>query len=350
MDNMALNMLTFSVNDVEFTGEQVVQLAVDSYKGIPTQYSADMTNDTLRKALIVANNGKDHLDKRDLRDGKCGAVFAIIEEIITKTVIDGLQGNEFFMNMVEYRNLALGDTNEFYTPDDSYFRIAEISRGNTGIRRQRLNGGTHFTVGVKTYGAKIYEEIDRVLSGRVSLNDMIARVGDSIKKEQYEEIFKAWTAITTPTGGGNVYIPATGSYSESALLELCEHVEVNNDTTPIIMGTREALRKVTTAVVSEEAKKDLYNIGYYGNFNGIPMVRIKQIHKHNTNDFLLPNNQLYIVGADVKPIKYVTEGNSFIDTRSNADNADLTQEYLITYNAGISVILPDKKIGVYTMS
>lgn len=347
---MSLNTLKFSANGVEFTGAQVVQLAVDSYKGIPTQYSADVTSATLRQALIAANNGKDHIDKRDIRDGKCGAVFAIVEEVITKTVIDGLQGNEFFMNMVEYKNLALGDKNEFYVPDDTLFKVAEIARGTQGIRAQRLTGGSSFSVDIKTYGVKIYEEIDRVLSGRVGFTEMINRVGQSIAKQQYEEIFKTWTSLTTPTVSGSTYMPATGSYSEGALLELCEHVEVNNDATPVIMGTREALRQVKTAEVSDEAKSDLYNIGYYGNFNGIPMIRIKQIHKTNTDEFLLPNKQLYVIGTSTKPIKYVTEGNSFINTRSTYDNADYTSEYMVTYNAGVSIILPDKRIGVYTMS
>lgn len=331
------------------TRNDIVRLAVDTWNGRPSGgYSLDQSNDALRKALIAANGGKDYLDKHDIRDGKCGEVFAIIEETIVKTVIDGIQGNEFFMNMVEYKNLALGDTNEFFVPDDSLFYVSDVARGTQGLRRQRLNGGSKFSVNMSTYGVKIYEELDRTLSGRASLTDMITKVGKSIEKKQYEDIFKKWTAIVN--NAGTTYIPLAGSYSEEYLLELCEHVEVNNGMTPVIMGTRSALRKVETAVVSDSAKESMYNIGYYGNFNGIPMVRINQIHATNTDDFILPNNQLYIIGVNTKPIKYVNEGTALIVPPTYGRNADFSEDYLFINNAGIEVILPDKRFGVYTMS
>lgn len=331
------------------TVNDIVKLAVDTYNGTPAgQYSLDESHEVVYSAIVAANNGKKYLDRKDIRDGKCGELFAIIEETIVKTVIDGLQGNEFFMNMVEYKNLALGDTNEFYIPDDSLFYVDEVARGTQGLRRQRLGGGNRISVNMKTYGVKVYEELDRMLSGRADLNNIIDRVGRSIVKKQYDDIFTAWTGLVN--NSGSTYIPASGSYSEVVLLELCEHVEVNNGQTPVIMGTRAALRKVTTATVSETAKEDMYNMGYYGNFNGIPMVRINQIHKTNTDSFLLPDNQLYIIGINTKPIKYVNEGEALIVPPTYGMNADFSEDYLFVNNAGIQVIIPDKKFAVYTMS
>lgn len=328
---------------------EIVRLAIDTYNGKPAgNYSLDESADVVRKAIIDANNGKTYLDKRDVRDGKCGALFAIIEETITKTVIDGIQGNEFFFNMVEYKNLKLGDTNEFFVPDDSLFYVDDVARGTRGIRRQRLNGGTRFNVNMKTYGVKVYEELDRMLSGRADLNSLIDKVGRSILKKQYDDIFTAWTSIVN--NSGSTYIPATGSYDEGALLELCEHVQANNGQMPVIMGTLSALRRVETAIVSESAKEDMYNMGYYGHFNGIPMIRINQIHATNTDNFMLPNNQLYIIGVDTKPIKYVNEGESLIVPPTFGMNADFSEDYLFINNAGIQVIIPDKKFAVYTMS
>lgn len=331
------------------TTNEIVRLAVDVYKGKPTgKYSADQSADVVHKAILAANGGKNYLDKRDVRDGKCSELFAIIEETITKTVIDGLQGNEFFMNMVEYKNLKLGDTNEFYIPDDSLFYVEEVARGIQGIRRQRMNGGTRFSVSMKTYGVKVYEELDRMLSGRTDLNAMIDKVGQSILKKQYDDIFKAWTGIVS--NSGTTYIPTAGSYSEAALLELCEHVETNNGQAPVIMGTRSALRKITTSVIADSAKEDMYKMGYYGSFNGIPMIRINQIHEVNTDNFILPDNQVYIIGVNTKPIKYVNEGEALIVPPTFGMNADFSEDYLFVNNAGIQVVIPDKKFGVYTMS
>lgn len=331
------------------TTKDLVQVAVDAYKGTPAGgYSVEQSMDAIRNGLVAANNGKDYLDYRDVRDGKCNGLFAIIEEILTRTVIDGLQGNEFFMNLVDYRNLADGDKNEFYTPDNSYFKVATIARGTQGIRRQRLNGGTSFSVDTKTYAVKIYEELDRVLAGRVIFNDMITRVGASLTKQQYDDIYKVWADMVT--ANGSTYFPTKGDYDEESFLELCEHVEANNGVAPVIMGTRAALRKITTAVVSNSAKEDMYNLGYYGRVNGYDMVRIKQQHKTNTDEFIFPDNKIFIVGADIKPIKYVNEGQSLIIAKTPEMNEDLTQEYFIANKAGVSVALADKKMGVYTFS
>lgn len=335
------------------TNKDIVRLALDTYAGKPSGgYSVDQSNEVLRQALITANNGKDYIDKKDVRDGKCGDTFAIIEEVITKTVIDGLQGNEFFMDFVEFKNLALGDKNEFYYPDDSLFYVNAVARGTQGLRRQRLNGGRKFSVDITNYGVKVYEELDRTLSGRASLTDMITRVGESIKKKQYDDIFAKWTAMVTPTAGGTTYIPVAGTYNEEALLTLCEHVEVNTGAVPVIMGTRAALRKCTTAIVSDSAKESMYNIGYYGRFNGIPMVRINQVHATNTSNFLLPDNQLYVIGVTngYKPIKYVNEGESLIVPPTFAMNGDFSEDYLFINKAGIEIVLPDKQFGVYTIS
>ena len=64
----------------------------------------------LRKALVEANGGSTKLDIKALRDGSCSKVFAIVEELVNVISEEGLKGDEFFMNMVEDRNLALGDT------------------------------------------------------------------------------------------------------------------------------------------------------------------------------------------------------------------------------------------------
>lgn len=327
----------------------IAKLALDIYNGKPTgTYSADQANDVLLKALVDANGGKTSIDYRDMRDGKCGALFAIIEEVLSNSVENGLQGNEFFFNFVETKNLKLGDKNEFYVPDDYLLPVSEVAAGTVNIRRQRLNGGTPFTVPMKRYGIKVYEEMDRVVSGRVDFNHFIDVATRSLTKARYDDIYASLTGIVA--GSDAPYIPAAGSYDEATLLELCEHVEVNNGVAPVIMGTRSALRKITTATVAEVAKEDMYNMGYYGMFNGYKMMRINQIHKADNKTFLLPNNVVYVVGADNKFIKYVTEGDTLVKYTAAIDNADLTEEWLAIQKAGSTVAIGDKKIGVYTMS
>lgn len=70
----------------------VVRLAVDGYKGSVEKYSVKQSQDTVRQALIEANNGKTYLDYKDIRDNKCPGLFALIEQILDATTVEGLQG------------------------------------------------------------------------------------------------------------------------------------------------------------------------------------------------------------------------------------------------------------------
>lgn len=70
----------------------IVKLAVDTYKGNVEKYSTKESLDTLHNALVAANNGKTYLDYKDIRDGKCAGLFTLIEEVLSRTVVEGLQG------------------------------------------------------------------------------------------------------------------------------------------------------------------------------------------------------------------------------------------------------------------
>ena len=81
----------------------LVKIAVNAYKGKQYgNYSAADSMDVLRNALIEANNGKTSLDYRDIRDGKCAGLFSIMEEIITKTVLEGLPESSTIFQFVEF--------------------------------------------------------------------------------------------------------------------------------------------------------------------------------------------------------------------------------------------------------
>ena len=70
----------------------IVRLAVDSYRGNVTKYSVGDSMELLRKALVEANNGSTKLNYKAIRDGKCPELFALVETILSKTVVEGLKG------------------------------------------------------------------------------------------------------------------------------------------------------------------------------------------------------------------------------------------------------------------
>lgn len=336
----------------------IVKLAVDLYHGTPEQYSVDDGNQTLREALIAANNGSTKMDYRAIRDGKCNGLFAIIEEILDNTVIEGLTGNEFFNNYVDYRNLALGDQNLFLVDDDLLFEVAKVADGTQGIRRQRLEGGTEISINTTMHMIRIYEELNRVLSGRVDFNKMIGKVSESFQREILNEIYDLWVASTTPaavTGGAAmgsaVYFPAAGSYSEDALLDLIAHVEAATGKEATLTGTKKALRNLRESIQSDGAKDELHNYGYYGKFYGTPCVALPQRHKVGSTGFILNDKVINVVAGDSKPIKFVYEGDPIIIPGDPLQNADLTQEYVYGQKYGCGLVLAGNAgFGCYTMT
>jgi len=322
----------------------LIKLAIDGYKGhVAGEYSVADSQETLRKALIEANNGLDHFDYKMWRDGKCAGMFSIIEELITKISEDGLKGDEFFTNFIEDRNLALGDSPRFHIVKECYYAVAEIAEGTQGVRRQRIESGEDITVNTQLHAVKIYEEMNRVLAGRVDFNSLVDMVGKSFTKYDLDSAYAAWVGMFSKISAPYI---VTGSFDEDKLLDLVEHVEAATGETAIIVGTRKALRKITTAVLSDTAKDDIYALGHMGRFNGTEMVAMKQRHASGTTDFILDDNTVYVFAGDSKPIKRVTEGEVTMILGNPQDKADMSQEFLMMKRTGVAVVL-NKEFGAY---
>lgn len=325
----------------------IIQVAVDAYHGNTVKYSTQDSMELLQKALIEANNGSTKLDYKAIRDGKCTGLFALVEEILARTVVDGLQGDEFFNKFVDFRNLALGDENVFDVEDVNYFTVAKAADGTQGIRRQRLGGSTQVEVKTELRVVKIYEELNRVLAGRVDFNKMIQKVGESFRQQLLNDIYALWMGATAADLGGNTYFPAAGAYDEATLLTLIEHVEAAaGGKKATIIGTKAALRPLAPAVQGEASKSDLYNMGYYGKFYGSDVVCVPQRHKLGSTAFVYNDKMLTIVAGEDKPIKCVHEGDATIIMGALDKNADLTQDYLYAEKYGLGLILAGGNAGI----
>lgn len=325
----------------------LIKLAVDGYKGhVAGDYSVNDTQEALRKALVEANGGSTKLDIKAIRDGRCNGVFTIIEELVNVIHEEGLKGDEFFMNMVEDRNLSLGDTNKFHIERECLFAVADIAEGTQGVRRQRIEAGQDITINTQLRAIKIYEELNRVLAGRIDFNKFVDLVGKSFTKQELDATYDAFVGMFKKL---KAPYTETGSFDEDKLLELIDHVEASTGETAVIVGTRKALRKIKTAVVSDSAKEEMYAMGHFGRFNGTELVAVKQRHKSGTDDFILDDNVLYVFAGDTKPIKRVTEGDVTMLMGTPMNNADMSQEFLMMKRTGIAVIF-DRDFGVYNLS
>lgn len=327
--------------------KDIVKLAVDTYKGNVEKYSESQAQDVLRQALIEVNNGKTTLDYKDIRDGKCNGLFSLIEEILSNTIIEGLQGDEYFNALVDFRNVAEGDQNVFVVEDSNLFVVADAADGTQGIRRQRLGGATEAAIPTSLKLVRIYEELNRVLSGRVDFNQFIDKVADSFRQRMLNDIYALWSGATAAQLGGVAFFPTAGAYDEDDLLEVISHVEAAAGGKPAtIIGTKKGLRNLKESIQSDGAKDELHNYGYYGKFYGTPCVATPQRHKIGTTEFVLDDDVLTIIAGDDKPLKVVYEGDPIVLMGDPMSNADFTQEYLYGEKYGMGIVLAGKNSGI----
>lgn len=327
--------------------KDIVKVAVDAYHGNVEQYSVGQSMELLQKALVEANGGSTTLNYKNIRDGKCSGLFTLVEEVLKRTAVEGLQGDEYFNALVDFRNLAEGDKNLFLVEDSNLFIVSEAADGTQGIRRQRLGGVQEVSIPTSLKTVRIYEELNRVLSGRVDFNHFINKVSESFRQKLLNDVYTLWSGASANTFGGSVYFPTAGAYDEDELLDLISHVEAAAGGKPAtIIGTKKSVRNLTPSIQSDGAKDDLYNLGYYGKFYGTPVIVAPQRHKVGTTSFTLADDVLTIMAGDDKPIKCVYEGDPIVLMGDPMSNGDMTQEYLYCEKYGMGIVLAGNNAGI----
>lgn len=326
---------------------QVLSTAIDAVKGNIENYSARETSDSLRKAFIDLNGGSNKINLKNFYRGN--ELFELVEELIPAIIDEGFRANDVAMSLVDYRNFADGDSQEFYLEGNAPFSVAKVAPGISGVRRQRLLGGEIVKVETAPRYVKVYDELGRFLAGQVDFGTLVDKVADAFSKQVMSDAYAALEGITAATAGFNSDSVKTGSYSEATLLALVEYVEAKTGKPAKILGCRSALRKVTTAITGDETKSDMYNLGHYGKFNGTEMICLRQAYKPGTDTAAISDSKLYVVAGDEKVIKVVNEGSGYIGERGPEYNDDMTKEYVYIQSYGVAAVAGEV-MGVYTLS
>lgn len=326
----------------------IIKLGVDICKNqVNTEFASKNRDEQLevfRKALIEANGGKDKLSYKSMRNNI--ELFEIIETILEMNDIQGFEGNDFFEQFVEYRNLALGDEEYFYIEDNTLFTVNTTAEGVGNTIRQRINRGKHEMIPTELHTIETYAELNRLLAGRIDIVEFVDKIKRSFAEKRMQTIYNTFYSGIS---GLPAAFGVTGSYAEDKLIDLVAHVEASTGGDAIIIGTKKALSKIDTAVQSESAKERYNQMGYYGVFNGTPMMSIKQSHKLGTYDFAISDNDLWVVTSNDKPVKFVTEGDAIFETGSALNNADRTVDIFAGERWGVGVVL-NQLYGQYRIS
>jgi hypothetical protein len=319
--------------------KDIVKLAVDLAKGKVQNYSAQESNETLRKAFgelmefSVEGNGK--IDRKTFRKHKV-AIFEILEEIINETLHEGLEGQ--FDGFAEYRNLAWGDENLFKVPANNIFRVALVSDGNGNIRRQRLRDGQEFSVSLDTYAIKLGEDFHRFLAGRVQWSELMAGIAESFKRDLTQRIYQG---VMNSFGeyGATYHNNFTAVPTENELVEMAMHIQARTGEKVAVYGTKLALRRLAPSVVTDSMADEKNANGRLGVIAGIELREIEQSHDYGTDNFAISNDFILMLPQNAdKMVKVVNEGDAIIQDQQGGTASDMMQEYFIANKFGVSVI------------
>ena len=331
----------------------IAKIIYDTYKGnIPTKFasvSKSERDEAIRKEIFEALGIEGYERKafrRAWRENK-NKVYAIIEEVVNQVMVDGeYQKSAFFNQFVEIKNYALGDTGEFYVEGKNELIVQEFSGSHFDLRRQRIDAGQSFTVGMRDYGIKVYEYFERILSGRASIEELVVLLYEAIEKKLAEMAEATFMSAMTK-------LPATfkvsGNYDEENILEMLAHLEAVNGEKPILVGPKMALRKLQGIVGGEwsDGMKQTRNEALVlPVWNSYSCMEIAQGHKLGTFEFTMDNNKVYAIsGSNTKIVKMVLEGDTEVKEISDGtDNADRSLETAVTFKAGVAVAY-NKMIG-----
>ena len=317
----------------------IITLANDLAMGKVENYSTDESNKVLRSAfneLLDMEEGYDaKVSRRAFRRNKT-AIFEIIEEVLDKNLDRDLRNQ--FEDWVEYRNLARGDKNSFYTPDEQIFKVALISDGNQNLLRQRVRGGQSFSIDTNNYGVKIYEELDRFLAGHINWTEMIANVGFSFALQVRDDILSGIIDNFPATGAEYKDTTIGVSPDETKILTLAQKVKAKTRQEVSIYGTKLALHKIKPEVTSDAQRGERNAIGFYSTIAGINMYELEPTMDSAGEMMLTDDFILILPETRDKMVKVINEGESYMHEGTPEGNASMDLEYTMINRMGIAII------------
>ena len=330
------------------------QLLIDTANGTQTVSKAE-ANDKIREIFSeicgIDKDSKRAEIRKAIRRHKID-LFEVIEEVIPNLLQTGWQTNPFFAQFVDYRNLNEGDTNVFYTEDNTILNVSRVAQGNWDLKRQRLGRGQRYAVPVEAYAVAIYAEFERLMSGVEDWAKLVAKVAEAFQ-------MKINNALYTATIGAYQSLPSSSQFvktidfssaatARDTLNILIEDVQTATGLPVAILGVRSALAKLRKIDdvnwISNGMKQELYETGELGYWEGTPLIKIPQVFLPGTTtraiDINGTNLMVMPISADNKFIKFVNEGDAMIrEINDGIDNQDMTSEYMYVQKFGIATVI-----------
>lgn len=278
------------------------------------------------------------------------ALFEVIEEIVNVAIGENVLQSDFIDSFCEVKRRDLGDESAWYH-EGGLLTVARFAGNHWDTNRQALDLGSEFTLPREWFYVHVYDELERFLNGIVSLDRLMDKVYKSTNKYIQDNIYAQFQNVAS-------VVPAeftVNGNSEKALGELCDKVMAAGGYSSLVLaGTRGALRHIAEIVPDKmfaySQKEAKAATGSIAEWEGHKLMMIPQTFKSGTYELALNDSQVFIMGADAKPIKVEFYGDSrtMMDTTGQKNN-DQTMDFQMQTCMGMGLVVPPE-FGVFNFA
>ena len=298
--------------------------------------------------------------------------FDIIEDTIDARIAWGFADNMWFNELVDQRNIAYGDRQDFYVENDAVLSVAKAGTSHHDHVIQRLPVGQTFSVPTALYVVKVGADINKYIVGQVDWQALVDAVAKAfmvkIQTEVYANVTSAAASLPVQTG-----FVGTGTLSAStkaAFDAIIENVSAANDGAEVvIMGAKSGLSKISAiadvtyngSLIAGAQKDSVMNTGNIGIYEGTRLVEIPNRFATRlpitgsgaalpaklfdpTKLMIIP-----VIGDAGKFVKFVDEGDTLIlEKTDRGDYISDIMTYEVQRHFGVATVL-GRYFGQWTL-
>lgn len=286
----------------------------------------------------------------------------VIEDTIDATISANLTGTDFWSALVESKNIADGDRNDFIVHKDSYLSVAEVGRSHHDHILQSVAEDQVVTIPTKLCAVKIGADLNRYIKGDVDWSAFIEQITKAFDRKILAEVAAEISVAADKLPVKEPFV-GTGALSDATrddFDEKIENVEAANDgANVVIAGTSIGLKKVSKIADvnwgSNEQKDNVAHTGTIGIYDGNVLSKFPQRFTDGTfSTKVFDDNKLYFLPTDGdKIVKVVDEGDTRINEITDAGEQNGHwgdyASYEVQRNIGVGVII-GKIFGQWTIT
>lgn len=323
-----LNSLTNLMND-----------SLKNKVGLYNENASKFTDQAVREAFFELL-GESKLTWQNFRNYH-DEIFTVIENVLSINLPGAWENSRFYDQFVEIKRGDLGHKNEFIVEDNSVLVASNFAGNHWSTNRQKLQGKREFSVPTGWIYVRVYNDLERFLTGNDTLAEMVGKLQKALQNEIDGRIFAAFNGVGT-------YLPAkfkeTGSYDRDLMNSLIERVQTYSQKDVVIAGTRTALAYISegmdSAWIANSQKEELATTGMVVENIGLPAkaIVIPQAFIRGTYDFRVNNKVIHILPENSKIIKMFYEGEVRAREKGSKDTEDQTIDTQVQVKCGVGVV------------